>query len=212
MIKKAFVALAIAGTMASAQAGFLVKENFDNVGNLGGKGWVLNNASSPAGSNSWFQGDQTQFTSFNGAPESYIAANWNSAATGGTLNNWLITPEFSLSEGVTVSFWLRAAEADGFSDQVSFGFSDGSSDLSAFTMLAPTTVSTDGWMLYKARIEKGAVTGNARFAVQYTGNADTSNYIGLDRFAVSEIPEPSSMLILGAGVMGLVAARRRKRA
>jgi len=211
MIKKAFVALAIAATMASAQAGYLVQENFDSVASLGSKGWVLNNASTPGGATNWFQGDQTQFSAFEGASESYIAANYSGAPQGGILNNWLITPEFSLAEGVVVSFWLRAAEFAGFSDQVSYGFSDGSSALSAFTMITPFTVSTDGWMRYEARIEKGAVTGNARFAVQYSGDADTSNYIGLDSFAISEIPEPSSMLILGAGVMGLIAARRRKR-
>jgi hypothetical protein len=211
MIKKALVALAITGTMASAQAGYLVKEHFDNVNTLVNKGWVTTNASTPGGATGWFQGDQQQFSSFDGAPNSYIAANFGNAPEGGIINNWLITPEFSLSEGVVVSFWMRAAEAAGFSDEVSFGFSDGSSALSSFEMLAPTTVSTDGWTLYKARIEKGAVTGNARFAVQYTGSYESSNYIGLDRFAVAQIPEPSSILMLGAGVMGLVAARRRKR-
>ena len=211
MIKKALVALAITGTMASAQAGYLVKEHFNNVSDLTSKGWVLNNASTPSGATGWFQGDQQQFSSFDGAPNSYVAANYGSAADGGIINNWLITPEFSLSEGVVVSFWLRAAEAAGFSDEVSFGFSDGSSALSAFDMSAPITVSSDGWALYKTRIEKGAVAGNARFAVQYTGSYDSSNYIGLDRFAVSQIPEPSSILMLGAGVMGLIAARRRKR-
>lgn len=211
MIKKALAALVMSGMMASAQAGFLVKEGFEDVNTLAGKGWVMNNASTPPGSIGWFQGDESQFRALNGSPNSYIAANFNSAEMGGSLDNWLITPEFSLDEGVIVSFWMRAAAADGYSDQVSFGFSDGSTDLSAFVMMAPTTVSTDGWVHYQARIEKGAVSGNARFAVQYTGEADLSNYIGLDRFAVSEIPEPSSMLILGAGVMGLVAARRRKR-
>lgn len=211
MMKKVLAALAISGMMASAQAGFLVKEGFDDVSALAGKGWVMNNASSPLGSIGWFQGDESQFRALNGAPNSYIAANFNSAEMGGSLDNWLITPEFSLDEGVIVSFWMRAAATDGFSDQVSFGFSDGSTDLSAFVMMAPTTVATDGWVHYQARIEKGAVSGNARFALQYTGEADLSNYIGLDRFAVSQIPEPSSMLILGAGVMGLVAARRRKR-
>ena len=211
MIKKALVALAITGTMASAQAGYLVKENFDNVNTLTGKGWVLNNASTPGGMTGWFEGDQQQFSSFDGAPNSYIAANYRNAPEGCIINNWLITPEFSLAEGVVVSFWLRAAEYPGTSDQLAFGFSNGSSDLSSFVMTGPVTVSTDGWALYEKRIEKGAVAGNARFAVQYTGSYDSSNYVGLDNFAISEIPEPSSMLMLGAGVMGLVAARRRKR-
>jgi len=211
MIKKAFVALAITGMMASAQAGELIEEHFNDISNLVNKGWVLNNASTPGGATGWFQGDQQQFSTFDGAPESYIAANYGNAPEGGIISNWLITPEFSLAEGVVVSFWLRAAEFAGTSDQVAFGFSNGSSDLSSFDMMSAITVSTDGWALYERRIEKGSVAGNARFAVQYTGSFANSNYIGLDRFAVSQIPEPSSILMLGAGVMGLVAARRRKR-
>jgi len=216
MMKKALFALAISGAMASAQAGVLVEEGFDSVSSLQSKGWVLNNAGTPGGlTNTFFQGDQSQFEARSGAPESYAAANYNSAAAGGTLSNWLITPEFSTALGASVSFWLRAGEALDFTDQVSFGFSDGSSALGAFSLSQAVTVAAGEWVNYVFNI--AATEGTARFAIQYTGLADFSNYVGVDDLVISEVdaaevPEPASILILAAGAMGLAAARRRKRA
>lgn len=212
-MKKAMLALAIASAMTTAQAGVLISEGFDNVGDLAGKGWVLNNASTPGGDTpGWFQGDQSQFGAKSGAPESYIAANYGNAAVGGILNNWLITPEFSTQFGATVSFWLRGAADTNpdFFDQIAFGFSNGSSALTDFILDPVFTVPTGEWTKYTARI--GASDGTARFAIQYTGAADFANYVGVDNFFIAEVPEPSSVLILAAGVMGLTAARRRKRA
>lgn len=210
MMKKALVALAISGMALSAQAGALVSEGFQDVSGLAAKGWVLNNASTPAGVTSgWAQGSQSVFPALTGPANSYASANYLNAAAGGSLNNWLITPEFSVDvNGAIVSFWLRAAADAGYSDQVAFGFSSGSSDLSAFAMASAMTVGTDGWTRYTARIN-GA--GSARFALQYTGEADFANYVGVDNFLVSEVPEPSTMAILFAGAMGLVMSRRRKR-
>jgi hypothetical protein len=211
MMKKALVALAFSGIALSAQAGALLAEGFEDVGGLAAKGWVLNNASTPAGSAGWFQGDQTQFPALSGAPYSYAAANFNSAAVGGKLDNWLITPEFSTGvNGAIVSFWLRAAAADGYSDQLAFGFSNGGSALSDFALASPVTVGTDGWARYERRVGNNA-SGSARFALQYTGAADFSNYVGVDSLVVSAIPEPSTMLSLFAGAMGLALVRRRKR-
>jgi hypothetical protein len=70
------------------------------------------------------------------------------------------------------------------------------------------TVGTDGWMRYAATIG-----GNSsyRLALQYTGAADLANYVGVDSLEVNDVPEPSTMLSLFAGAMGLALARRRKR-
>lgn len=211
MMKKVFAAVAMLGMMASAHAGYLVNEGFEKVEDLAGKGWVLNNASTPAGTTGWFQGDQQIFTAKSGTPGSFIASNYNAAGVGGTIANWLITPEFSLDEGAIVSFWVRGAADAGFKDYFSFGLSNGSTDTADFSLFRARAAGTDGWVHYEARFEKGLYSGDARFALLYTGDADSSNYIGFDNLRISEIPEPSSMLILGAGVMGLVAARRRKR-
>lgn len=213
MMKKALVALAFSGMALSAQAGALLTEGFEDVGGLAARGWVVNNASSPGGitANGWFQGSSTVFPALGGTSSSFAAANWQNAAAGGELNTWLITPEFSTAEnGAIVSFSLRADAFAGTSDQIAYGFSNGSSDLSAFALSTPVTVGTDGWVRYSVRVNETA-GGTARFALQYTGAADFANYVGVDSLQVSEVPEPSTMLILGAGVMGLMMSRRRKR-
>ncbi len=210
MMKKALVGLAFSAVAMSAQAGALVKEGFDDVSTLAAKGWVLTNASTPSGLvENWFQGDQSKFRSLSGARESYIAGNYNLAAAGGTLDSWLITPEFSLEQGATLSFWARGEAAAGYSDLLSFAASSGSSALTAFSTAPSFTVATNGWTRYVVSLGKGEGTG--RFAIRYTGAADASNYVGIDSLLVAEIPEPSTMAILFAGAMGLMMSRRRKR-
>ncbi|HBF50657.1 MAG TPA: hypothetical protein DDX04_10190 [Massilia sp.] len=211
MMKKALLVLAFSGVAASAQAGALINEGFDNVGDLAGKGWVIDNAGTPGGlTPAWYQGDQTIFPAQGGAAESYLASNYNNAPVGGELSSWLITPEFSTAMNVIVSFWLRADALAGYSDQIAFGFSNGSTSLTDFTLEPAFTVPTGEWTLYKAHIGPQGAGSTARFALQYTGAADAANYVGVDTLAVNAVPEPASMLILAGGLAALTAARRRR--
>ena len=211
MMKKALVALAFSGMALSAQAGALLAEGFEDVGGLAAKGWALKNGGTPLGSTSgWAQGSSTIFPALSGSANSYASANYLNAAPGGELNSWLITPEFSTGiNGATVSFWLRADAYPGTSDQIAFGFGNAGGELNSFVLGAPVTVGTDGWARYEVMTAGGQ--GNARFALQYTGAADFANYVGVDSLLVSEVPEPSTMLSLFAGAMGLALVRRRKR-
>lgn len=209
MLKKVLAGAALLAATMSAQAGALLTENFEDVSTLAGKGWILTNASIPAGETSgWAQGSAGVFQAFKGTGNSYVSANYTNAAAGGQLDSWLITPEFSIDLGAIVSFWARADAFDGYSDQISYGFSTSGAALESFTMMPTVTVGTNGWAMYQARI-KGQ--GDARFAIRYSGEADLSNYVGVDQFGVAAIPEPSSMAILFAGAMGLMMSRRRKR-
>ena len=79
---------------------------------LGASGWVQVNGSSPAlPGDPWFQGNPGVFGSESGAPDSYIATNWNSAEVPGVVSNWLILPELTLSAFNTFSFATRCAGA-----------------------------------------------------------------------------------------------------
>ncbi|MFC5481209.1 choice-of-anchor J domain-containing protein [Massilia suwonensis] len=211
MMKKALVALAISGMAMSAQAGdIMIKEGFENVFSLPGKGWVFNNASTPGGAtNGWTQGTTAEFEAHEGSPASFAGANFASAPEGGELNAWLISPEFMTTWGNTVSFWLRGAASEDYSDQIAFGLSQGGSELIDFAMNPAFTVSQDGWTQYTFEIK--AREGKARLAFQYLGAADASNYVGLDSLVIADIPEPASAAILLAGAMGMVMSRRRKR-
>jgi hypothetical protein len=210
MIKQALGALTLIGTMATANAGTLLQEDFNNVSGLAAAGWVFTNASANVGSApTWFQGVPSIMTAQSGADYSYVAANYNSASDG-AINNWLITPTFSVQNAGSVSFFARADLFDGFSDQIAFGMSDGSAALGAFTLSAAFTVPGSEWTRYVldfAGMGAGAV---ARFGIQYGGSYEGSNFVGVDSLLVTTVPEPATGLMFGAGLLGLMAMRRRR--
>jgi hypothetical protein len=211
MIKKTLGALILFGAAVSAQADVLLQENFNSIAGLAGNGWVLNNNSTPGGITGWFQGDQNVFPSQSGAPEAYAAANFNSAGAGGTIDNWLISPEFSTEKNYRVSLWLRGDFLDGFNDTVSFALSNGSSAIGDFVRGNSFTVPTGSWTQFFVDVAGSGILGSTgRFAIEYTGSADLANYIGVDTLDIRSVPEPTSIVILGTGLLGLAVARRRR--
>lgn len=210
MLKHALMATAIALSAASAQAQVVVlTENFDNVGTLAASGWLETNLSSPVGSTTWVQGDQTIFTSQAGLPEAYITANYNSAAAQGSINNWLISPTFSTELGGTISFWAKADIVESLVDQIAFGLSStGSSAPGSFTLGSGVTLSGD-WTQYTFSFDAQGAGSVARFAINYFGSADLANYIGIDTVTVTAVPEPSTWALMGLGLAGLAVVRRR---
>ncbi len=103
----------VAGASASACAQSFI-ENFDNITLLAGNGWFIQNNSTPVGSLSWFQGTATTatptpgpFDAYNGAANSYIAVNFNSTGSSGTISNWLMAPNRTLRNGDVFQFYTR---------------------------------------------------------------------------------------------------------
>ncbi|SEL83821.1 PEP-CTERM protein-sorting domain-containing protein/MYXO-CTERM domain-containing protein [Roseateles sp. YR242] len=213
MFKQACAALALVGAMASAHAdATLISEGFDNVANLTSSGWQILNLNTPAGLTSpWVQGDETVFTALSGAGNSYISSNFNNAAAGGSLASWLITPVFSTAENLVITFWAKADIIDGYYDQLAFGLVDAAGNPSSLVLDTQVTVTGD-WSQYTLSLAGLGAGTTARFAIEYVGSADLSNYVGVDNLAVTAVPEPGSFALAGLGLIGLVAVRRRRQA
>ena len=215
----------------SAQA--QLTENFDSFAALTGNGWVFQNNSSPIGVASWFQGNAAVFPAFNGAATSYVAANFLSTTAGaGDISNWMLTPLQTLSNGSVFSFYTRGVSGGfGFADRLELRMSTsgastnvGSTTTSVgdFTTLlttinpalAPFGYPSD-WTQFTATVSGVSVPTTGRFAFRYFVSDVSVNgdYIGIDAVnynATSVVPEPSSVVLMGIGILGLAAVRRRR--
>jgi len=207
MFKRALIAAAISLAAVSAQANdVLLTENFDDVTTLAGSGWKFLDLSFPAGTTDWAQGDQTIFAAQSGSsPDSYITANYNNAAAGGSIFNSLISPTFSTEVAGTISFWARSAGDPGFVDTLNFGFLG-----TGFGSFSSQLVTLTGeWTEYTISYAAQGAGSVGRLVLSYVGAADTSNYIGVDTVTVTAVPEPSTWLLMGLGLAGVAAVRRR---
>lgn len=208
---KSLLALLLLGWCCSSQAVVILDEGFDDIGSLAG--WQLINNSVPAGQ-PWFQGNAGVFGAHSGAADSYIAANFLSASGGfGNIDNWLLTPELTLSGTTLVSFYTRSANTPGYGDTLELRFGTGTNPVS-FTQTLLTVGGTDLypniWTLNQASVD---ITGSGRFAFHYLGDAAASDYIGIDSVSVAAIPEASTwaMLLAGLGLLGFLRSRNSKK-
>lgn len=221
----AFLLLSATSVFADA-----LNEGFDNIATLPGNGWVLVNNSAPLGTTGWFQGNTGVFSSQAGAPDSYIAANFNNAGFGGNISNWLITPELTLTNGSVLTFFTRTEPNPLAADSLEVRLSTngvstdvGSTDTSVgdFTTLLLTInplLDVNGypsdWSQFNVTISGLGSATDGRLAFRYVV-PDTSlngDYIGIDSVVVTT-PEPTTLLFLLFGAVALGSRklfRRRK--
>jgi hypothetical protein len=212
LLAAAACALATLAAPAAQAAGTVVlSENFNNVGTLAN--WVQVNNSLPVGQG-WFQGNPGVFSAQSGASNSYIGANYLSAALGsGTIDSWLITPELSLGGMTDLSFFTRSETSPGMNDMLEVRFSAGSGTAtSGFTTLLTTiggpSAYPGSWQEITAHL---SLPASGRFAFRYLGDAAAANFIGIDSVNISAVPEPSAYLMLGLGIALLPLLRRKLR-
>jgi hypothetical protein len=212
-------------TAANARAAtVLLSENFDNVANLVPNGWKIVNNSSPVGTTDYFQGNPAVFTAQSGAPNAYVAANFEAAGFGGNISDWLITPEVALDNGFVLSFWTRTEAGSAFPDRLELRMSTngastnvGATDSSVgdFSNLLLTINPAlapggypEGWALFQATVSGlgGATTGRFAFRYNVSDTSANGDYIGID--SVTLVPEPATLALLGFGILAAARARR----
>ena len=98
-------------------------------------GWAQQNNSSPLGTTNWFQGNPASFPSNSGAPDSYIAANYQntSASASGTISNWLLSPVLSIKNGDFITFYSRIPDGQEWADRLELRISSNGSSTNVGT-------------------------------------------------------------------------------
>jgi hypothetical protein len=178
-------------------------EDFDDINTL--EDWYfINNSDSQ--DQSWHQGDPAQFSSHQGATNSFLGVGYqsSSASTPVTLSNWAITPTRTFNNGDIVTFYTRRVDVTPvFPDRIEVRLSeDGNNldigfspeDVGTFTTLLLSVnpaLSSSGypstWTQYTITLTGLSGPTNGRIGFRYYvidggPGGSNSNYIGIDSY------------------------------
>ncbi len=184
---------------------------------------------SPVGTNpNWFQGSAVAsggpFDAYNGAANSYIAANFNGTSGGsGTISNWLGTPNRTLRNGDVFTFYTRKPTGTDYPDrlEVRLSTNGASTNVGAsaaatgdFTTLLlsinpnlTTGVYPTTWTQYTITMSGLPAPTSGRMAFRYyvTGAGPTgtnSDYIGIDNAVYTPYVCPAFTMTPGGALVG----------
>jgi len=206
--------LVILATLASGVAS--AQQLTENFGSVVPSGWLVVNHSDPVGSTIWFQGNAGVFSAQGGAATSYAAANFNAAGDGGTISDWLITPQLTnLQNSEVLTFYTRTEALAPAADRLQVRLCIGDSttcqnvgttetDVGNFTTLLldinPTLTAGPGGYPTSWTRETVPLLGlppginHGRIAFRYFvtnggpgPTATNSDYIGLDTFNLTNL-------------------------
>lgn len=204
-------------------------EVFDDVTTLPGAGWAMTNNSEPVGTVGWFQGNPAVMTAHEGAPEAYVGVNFNSAGNSpGHISNWLMTPELTLTDDSTLSFWTRSPSGSIWADRLEVRMSTagastdvgsgygGVGDFTERLLVINESLEDTGypqeWTRYEVTIDGLDASTSGRLAFRYHvpdggPSGENSNYLGIDTvsYVAAEEPEPHACE-LGTDIPWLSAA------
>ena len=211
MIRMMLAGILAVGASVCANATPLFSENFDNVAGLGALGWLQTNNSTPPGESGWFTGNAGVFGAQAGAADSYIAADFLNAGLGGNVDNWLISPLVTLNYGDMVSFYTRTNGAVP-GDSLDLLFSNGSTNLADFSSVLsiPSTGYPTDWTQLSYTYAGESVNLRLAFRYRVTDTSANGDYIGIDSLNVTHVPEPSTLVLIGAGLMLVPLVWRRR--
>ena len=151
----------------------------------------------------WFTGNPTVFSSHSGAPESYVAANFQVVSGTNDIDSWLVLPSFNLTTTDIISFWCSAPVGSTYPDSVKVMYSaagDSVPEAASWVLVDNFQASIAGWEQKVYNVPTASATG--RWAIRYAvvdggPNGANSNYIGIDDLNVGQLPADDIAMLPG---------------
>ncbi len=137
----------------------------------------------------WIQGVPTNFVSYNGPTDGYVAGHYNSVTGTNNIDNWLVLPKKTTSAGDSLVFYSRSPTGSTFPDSLRVMYSAVGDSIpeGSWTELGRFKGETSGSWLRKAF--RAPTSGNTRFAIRYAvvnggPSGANSDFVGIDALTI----------------------------